>query len=388
MLNQNKAIGGMTMEQSDKVRERLLWPDMAKGVGMILVIIAHSQYPSTSLRAFITAFHIPLFFIVSGMLMCHTQEENRDYKKIIARKAQGIMIPYVTFSVLYMLLDIITTLVKPESAVEHSLFKMFVDFITLHGISVLWFLTALFFGELLFLGVKKLMNQTGHPDGMMALAGVVAAGILIGASKAFHAYYPLYRSMPLLFLGDFLMVLLRSIGVMSFLTIGYYLYKLYFYKEAVHGVKGLWEVAAGMLCFALVYAIAVRNGVVDFHFLYFFQPFLYYSGAILGSVGVVLVCRHLWNSRLLYFFGANSLLIMVTHLDCRVLISAIHYANWLNLYVTRAKTYILYLNVALMVILLEVVLVKVINRWFPFMLGKPCVRRKKGGSDGKNKDSM
>lgn len=359
----------MTREIQNK--RRLIYPDMAKGIGMILVIIAHSPYPSAPVRAFITAFHMPLFFVVSGMLMCHTGEEKREFKTTVIRKAKGILIPYVTFSILYMLLDAVVLLLKPENVAEHSFFKKFVDFITLNGISVLWFLTALFFGELFFLGMKKLANRTGKPDMLMAAAGLAAAGLVLGGSKAFHAYYPLYRSMVLLFLGDFIMALLRGVGVMGFLTLGYYLYRHYFYQEPKHGVRGLPEVAAGVLCFVLVYAVSGKNGVVDFHFLYFFQPVFYCVGALAGSVGVVLLCRHLPQSRLLYFFGANSLLIMVTHLDCRVLITAINYANWLNQYVTRAKVYVLYLNVAVMVILLEFVCVKVINRWFPFMMGRP-----------------
>lgn len=359
------------MEIQNKQNSRLLWPDLAKGIGMILVIIAHSPYPSTPVRAFITAFHMPLFFVVSGMLMYHTGEEERNFKTIVVRKAKNMLIPYVTFSILYLLLDVAAMYIRPENVVKNALFKKFVEFVTLYGISVLWFLTALFFGELFFLGIKKLVNRTKRPDLLMPAAGALAAAVLLGASRLFHTYYPLYRSMPLLFLGDFIMVLLRGVGVMSFLTIGYYLQKLYFHREAGRGLKGIPEVVCGVFCFAAVFMIAMKNGVVDFHFLYFFQPVLYLTGAVLGSVGTVLVSRHLWNSRLLYFFGANSLLIMVTHLDCRVLITAINYANWLNLYVTRAKVYVLYLNVAIMVILLEVVLVKVIHRWLPFLLGKP-----------------
>lgn len=357
-----------SMQKEKEEKKRLAYPEMVKGVGMILVIMAHSPYPSTPVRAFITAFHMPLFFIVSGILMCHTGEDRRALKPTLLKKVKSIMIPYVTFSLLYMLINYVTLLVKPENVPENTLFKNFVDFVTLYGISVLWFLTALFFGEVFFICTKKLANKRAHTDSVMVMLGIAAALIVLSVSKAFHAYYPLYRSMPLLFLGDFIMVLLRGIGAMSFLTIGYYLYKWYLSKE----IKWGWaEVLAGLVCFMLVYLISAQNGVVDFHFLYFFQPVLYYSGAVLGTLGTVLLCRHLPKSRLLYFFGANSLVIMVTHLDCKVLITAIHYANWLNLYITRAKVYFLYLNVTVMVILLEVVCVVLIRNCFPFLIGKP-----------------
>lgn len=46
---------------------RLQYFDIAKGIAIILMVLAHSSLPA-ALQNYIFAFHMPLFFIVSGMV--------------------------------------------------------------------------------------------------------------------------------------------------------------------------------------------------------------------------------------------------------------------------------------------------------------------------------
>ena len=46
---------------------RLKWLDIAKGITIILMVIGHTSIPDPFSR-FIYAFHMPLFFLVSGFL--------------------------------------------------------------------------------------------------------------------------------------------------------------------------------------------------------------------------------------------------------------------------------------------------------------------------------
>lgn len=355
-------------------KRRLDELDLAKGIGILLVVIAHSPYPSEPVRAYITAFHMPLFFIVSGMLLCHTGEEEKHFSVLLRAKARTICVPYVTFSAAYLLLDIAALYLKPGQLTWTDIERSCIEFATLYGISVLWFLVALFFGELLFLRWKKRCNRWKYGDLAMIGSGIIAAVILTAVSTPFRNDYPMYRSMPILWLGYYLTALLRSIGAFSFLVIGYYSYR-YFFSRRKEARGFVWqEAACGVLCLLLVGAVSQVNGVVDLHFLVFGSPLLYYIGASAGTFGVILLCRQLaavrWVSRPLRAMGVHSLIIMATHLDFRVLITAIHFANWMNQYVTRAKVYVLYLNVALMTALLEAALIFLIDRFLPFMTGR------------------
>ncbi|NLL79333.1 MAG: acyltransferase family protein [Clostridiales bacterium] len=357
-------------------KKRLEYMDMAKGIGIILVVIAHSTFTSEAVQAFITAFHMPLFFVVSGMLLCHAGEEKKSMKTIVKRKAKSVLVPYVTFSIAYVIIDIASMYLKPGRLTWVDIQRSGIEFATLYGISVLWFMTALFFGEVMFLGWKKKCTEWKYGDMVMMLSGMIAAVIITVGSPLFQTYYPLYRSMPILWTGYYIIVFFRSLGAFSFLVIGYYSYRYYFGKQPEKksgtGIRQIrWEeIAAGILCLILVLSISQKNGVVDLHFLVFANPFFYYMGAIAGTFGVVLLCRQIGRSRALHYLGVNSLIIMATHLDFQVLITAVDYANWMNQYITRAKVYMLYLNIALMMTLIEVVIIYVINHWFPFMIGK------------------
>ena len=356
-------------------KRRLDYLDLAKGIGIILVVIAHSTFTSTPVQAFITAFQMPLFFVVSGMLLCHTGEEKKPMRVLIRKKAVSVMVPYLTFSIAYVMIDIASLYLKPGRLTWVDIERSMIEFATLYGISVLWFMSALFFGELLFLWWRKKCSGLRHGELLMWISIVIAGVILTVGSPLFLEKYPLYRSMPILWIGYYIIVLLRSIGVFSFLAVGYYSYRYYFVKADAGREKKkahvVWqELVAGVLCLLLVLAVSQTNGVVDLHYLTFANPVFYYLGALAGSFGVILLCRQIGRCRPLRYLGVNSLIIMATHLDFQVLITAIDFANWMNQYITRAKVYMLYFNVALMMTLLEIILIYVINHWFPFMIGK------------------
>lgn len=52
------------MNQSIKCRDTVV--DVAKGIGILLVILGHLKNP---IMDFIYAFHMPLFFFISGMFV-------------------------------------------------------------------------------------------------------------------------------------------------------------------------------------------------------------------------------------------------------------------------------------------------------------------------------
>lgn len=356
-------------------KRHLDYLDLTKGIGIILVVVAHSTFTSDHVQAYISAFHMPLFFIVSGMLMYVTGEERMPLGSVLRKKARTILVPYVTFSIAYLIIDIIDMYLKIEPLTWVDIGNTALMFVTLHGISVLWFLTALFFGQLLFLGLKIRCGRRKSGDASVIWAGILAAVMMTAGGFLFRAYYPLEKSIPILCVGCLLMVALRSLGAFSFLTIGYYSYQFYFEKrdkmileneKREHSLK--WqEAVGGVLCLLLVAVISRLNGTVDLNNLLFANPVLYYLGAVTGTFGVMLLCRQLGRCRPLGYLGANSLIIMATHLDFQVMFYGHLFAYWVNNHITKG---IFYLSVAFAVTLMEIVLIYFINRWLPFMLGK------------------
>ena len=81
-------------------RKRLTYLDMVKGFGILLVILGHTYPDSNSIKIWIYSFHMPLFFIISGILLNHTNTEDKDIKSIIISKFKSLIIPYIFFELL------------------------------------------------------------------------------------------------------------------------------------------------------------------------------------------------------------------------------------------------------------------------------------------------
>ena len=72
-----------------------------KAVGIILMVVGHSGCPE-QLRAAIYQFHMPLFFIASGM--CFKEKHLGDINGFIVKKLKGVWWPYVKYGTIFLLL--------------------------------------------------------------------------------------------------------------------------------------------------------------------------------------------------------------------------------------------------------------------------------------------
>lgn len=79
------------------VSNRVLFIDYAKALGMLLIIWGHTKLTGIS-NEFCYAFHIPLFFFLSGMVF--SKDRYVTFGKFVRRKVNTLLVPYVVFSVL------------------------------------------------------------------------------------------------------------------------------------------------------------------------------------------------------------------------------------------------------------------------------------------------
>lgn len=78
-------------------KERLNTLDIAKGIGIIFVVFAHVNYMPALLTP-IYSFHMPLFFILAGVVF--NKEKFQTFRDFIKRRWKTIIQPYLLFSVL------------------------------------------------------------------------------------------------------------------------------------------------------------------------------------------------------------------------------------------------------------------------------------------------
>ena len=381
-------------------KKRLDYLDMAKGLGMILVLIGHLQGDSIftfspyihPLCVYIFSFHMPLFFIISGILLAVKNDEIRPFGEVAASRFRGIMIPYLWFSFFYLLV-VIAALVKGEIAVQ-TLYLNIWYVISLYGMNVLWFLPALYLGELLFVFARRKIREDYPFITVVVLSNAVVycASYFLGIAK--------YTTPFAMRMHDFITVLLRPVLVCGFITIGYYAHKLLkkgtrlgdFFNRPKLNEKGgisaknrLAYIVLGLMLFGVCFAFFRINNGIDFRSLAFRNVFFFFVCAISGSFGMIVLCKGLPRVPLFCYWGIGSLVFMVTHNSQTVLTLALKTAMYVNQFLTRARGYICYAIVIIIITAYSTMMIYIIRKFFPFMLGKPFKISKKKPEQKKEK---
>lgn len=137
--------------------DRLSYLDIAKGIGMFAIVWGHVMLKGWS-NQFVYAFHIPLFFFISGMLFNASKYKNGW--AFVLRRAKTLLFPYLVFSVLTWLIWVAVKHFSHEHVYylyplkETIRARGSVGYM-LHNLP-LWFVPCLFVVEVLYYYVNKL----------------------------------------------------------------------------------------------------------------------------------------------------------------------------------------------------------------------------------------
>jgi fucose 4-O-acetylase-like acetyltransferase len=180
-LELGEALGGH--------RDRVVWLDYAKGIGIVLVVFGHvisglrvpqvgpDLYTYDFFRALIYTFHMPLFFFVSGMLFVRSFSGSKG--QLFRVQALRILIPYLVWSVLFVALQ--NTF--PWAANHHTEFVTLLQ-IPYNPLGHLWFLYALFIAQTAFFVAQRLFGSVG----ILAIGGGFAAAYIFSLGMADSLY--------------------------------------------------------------------------------------------------------------------------------------------------------------------------------------------------------
>lgn len=414
------------------MKQRVNYLDLAKGIGIILVVLGHMENIDESIRIWIASFHMPLFFIISGMLISLKGEDKKlliengvdnsesgskksEFIVMLKKKTKGIIVPYLWFSLIYIPIDIMNLYINHID--QHTFIQNILDSFTFSGISVMWFLPALFIAEVVALALirKFLIVVNGENKTVKFTACVLLISLIISLISYFSwdCIRPLYEknsgNYVLCTLLGFVRMILRGLSMSFHVIIGYLMFNLikvadlrinnYFdrirsekkkqdivnvsnsvtsiinkeLRKEKDGSKGI-SLALGLIFTFINLGLCIENGAVDNHFMIFNNLFYYYLCAILGSVGIILLCKGFDSIKPIDFLGKNSLIIMATHLQCYLLYAGILVAIAIDAYVTRAKSYVYMFNSVLFTMLFETVVIVIINKLFPFIIGKGSIK--------------
>lgn len=275
--------------------------DIAKGLGIILVILGHLFPADSDIVSRIYSFHMPLFFILAGCVIRDNRISN-SFRDSLKNESK-IVSQYLLWSAVYVIYDIVYRVIISGT----SLWLVFWDVyqsISLFGINVLWFLCTLVLAKTIFLSVHVFRKRYSvFLSFLLFFVGAVAGEYLLDwMNSQILVYRLLYYP---------LIAIFRSLNVIVFIQIGFILRK---YIPTVFR----WNNIGWFLVITIVWILlsSIPNQV-DVHVLNYDIPVLLLCTAITGSVmilGISFIINQMKMVKsVITWFGHNSLLIMVTH---------------------------------------------------------------------------
>lgn len=279
-------------------KKRLEYIDIAKGIGIFLVVLGHTRYPYT--RDIIYSFHMPLFFFLSGYLFTLEKLEV-SFTVYLKKKIKGLYRPFLTFSIFYLIFNNFFVWIKflPDRyyySLGESLSVLARNIVFLSDSQfsgTFWFIRNLFFLELMFfavisVGVKYFSKSV--------IQYVVVVGVLSAVVCFVCSHFGIMPTFANIF------------GAAVFYLVGF-LVRNYFYE--ILNFRYLKYIGFGFIVF-IGYNIKV-DMVVNYYSS--FLGFLL-TGCV-GSLAVLQICmmiaRFRW-ARLFHVLGENSIYILCFHI--------------------------------------------------------------------------
>lgn len=166
---QSKILGGIVIDNKISLRDGYI--DIAKGLGIILMVIGHT---SNSFVEFIYQFHMPLFFFLSGMVYKTCYDMNPIGYTI--KKFKSIYVPYILYNLFFLLIHNVSLksgIYNYTSVKAYSLRDYFISFIKIITLGsneelggVFWFFVALLTTSILFCWIRYFFIRIGFEKKM------------------------------------------------------------------------------------------------------------------------------------------------------------------------------------------------------------------------------
>ncbi|AYC28682.1 acyltransferase family protein [Paenisporosarcina cavernae] len=247
---------------------RLTWVDVTKGLLMILVVIGH--YPGHldfPLGKYIYWFHMPAFFLLSGMFFKPILEKGKT-KEAIYKRFMQLIVPYLFFLVMITVIRYGMEIGAGNTDLSwylHDLWTLVIGGRFARGAyGVFWFVTTLFFAYLFFIVMTKYLSRAKQFVLLIALyvlahlESIYAMQIIGGAPDKASQTIPMIWNIDVAFMA------------LVYFAIGFYW-------------KDFWmAISNRALAYAIIAASIVVtldwNKVIDYHLS---MKFLRYEHAVL-----------------------------------------------------------------------------------------------------------
>lgn len=320
------------------MKQRIEYIDLAKSIGMLLVIYGHAggvvglKMPGMDI---IGTFHVPLFFIMSGFFF-------RDAKGFFAfslNKCKTILFPFCFFFLLlsYLVPGLLHFIGSNTFANWHYSFLWMNIWNEDMYEGPLWFLIALFFCSLLY---KSMCNFVDND------------------------YYRLIVSIIMGYMGwklDRCQIKLPLFLDSSLVAIMFYGVGCFFQKKVGLNIITENRRRLFLLCIAFGLAVVLLSGVMEYYTNTFDTPFInVLICGTLGSFAVLLFAKILDYIPILNYLGQNSILLLCSHMTVM---------RFYRMF-SQSNNYLIAIVLFSLTVLSYIAITPLVIKYFPYLVGK------------------
>ena len=329
--------------------------DVAKGFGMLAVILAHII--TGDFKVFLYSFHLPLFFIISGYFFnC-----NDNFKTFFLKKCRSYLIPYFSCSLIVSLYAFLHTGFN-LNVLREFIFKFLIQ----QRFQTLWFLAALFGAVMIFRGICTICKDN--------LKLIIPLSCCLSFIFLLYDYYV---KQPLIWNLD-----TACISVF-FLMVGYVFKKKNFISTLLSQTK---KQKVWLLFLFIIIDIFCTSFNMNFGFAslemfdscYGFVP-LTMLAAIFGTLAVIILASLMYDFKPLIWIGQNTMTFFAFHqyiaLTMATQISA--YIPLINGYSPLANFFNKFFLFVVTITICIIFHVVIINCHCGFILGKKAAPKPK-----------
>lgn len=281
------------------MKKRIDYIDVARGLGIILVVIGHSGTP---FRNLIYLFHMPLFYFLSGYF--YKKEYSAHPLLFLKKRLKRLYIPFIKYGLIFLCLHnlfINIHLYKVELKYYNliTFFKSFINILTFQNTEQLlgsfWFFSSLFITEALFVFISffTMKNITKRKE--------LIRFLVVALCSCFGYLLSIYN-----------IHLIRNIDISFSVLILFYLG--YLYNQHKDKVKN----NIYLFIFFLINLVILNYlGRIELSQNYYENPF-YLIVCSLSGIYVILciskfLCTHKFNITFIKYLGKNTIPIMALH---------------------------------------------------------------------------
>ncbi len=299
-------------------RKRVDYIDIAKGLGMLAIVWGHILLFKYSCRV-VYGFHIPIFFILSGM--CFNHKKYSTVGEFISRRVKTLLVPYVVFSLVTWFIYLLGVLFTHNDTVKNCWYYLLQTVLAQgsdgylgHNVA-LWFVPCLFVVEVLYFFIAKLS------DGINFIICLLCMIVGVMLSRRFYNFTALPWSID------------SALVAIPFYAIGNLIVKRLSHDKIFNYVdSNIFKCVFVSTILTIIYLLSVQNnGYVSMgHNNLGKHVWLFCINAFLGSISTIMFSlvlssflNHGWIQKPIMFvrwLGENSFNVMAVHMPLRTII--------------------------------------------------------------------